>query len=899
MADEASLAIVLERYLRPSGYTPGRLAQLTDVPKATIVNWLEDRVRKPQTWEGLVRVAAALSLSASQTTELLRAGGQPAVHELLRHVGYERDRALLALWDEPGARDQAPGRAGPAPPRLSLPLDALPEPAPLPSASRMPLHRNPLFVSRAGELQRIARAVARQGATRVATIAITGLGGIGKTQVACEFVHRYGQFFPGGVFWLSFADPTTVPAEIAACGGPGYLDLRSDFSTLERRDQLELVLGAWRGPLPRLLVFDNCEDERLLARWRPTTGGCAVLVTSRRARWEPTLGIEQVALDVFEPGASAALIYNYLPGGDTRRADVEAITEELGHLPLALHLAGSFLARSHPVVGPAAYLAQLRESNLIRHASLQGTLFSPTSHIQHVGRTFALSVKRLHPADTTDSLARRLLARAAYFAPGELIPLDLLFAGHGADPPETTARALADAAVVRLATLGLVELGVDRSLRLHRLIAAYVRANSGGGDARSDVEQALADAASVLNAADDVPGLHRIYRHLRYVADAAYERADERSARLCAELGYYLWRANDWPSARHYLERAVAIYDQSSRYEPLQVARALQSLGLALQVQGRLEQAHAYFARAIDILEHACGGEHLATSDALTNLGFLLILKCDYARALGLLRRSLAIRRAASGLRHAETGHILHSLGLLYLRWGRYTPARRYLKLALAVRRSVLPARHIALGQTLYFLGEAAYLDGALATALEYHEHGLAIRRSLLGERNAATAESLYGLGRVLEARGEACRARATLEQSADILLECVGAENMLTVSVFSSLGALLRRQGSAGEARHYLERALVSWERAGEQRDAELVGLLHELALVYLAQEAAAEARAVAERSLRVSAEKLGANHPATARSACILHRVAAREEQATVAESSTRPHDRLSSAG
>lgn len=49
----------------------------------------------------------------------------------------------------------------------------------------------------------------------------TGLGGIGKTQLASELVHRYGRFFAGGVFWLSFADPEAVPAGIAGCGRPG------------------------------------------------------------------------------------------------------------------------------------------------------------------------------------------------------------------------------------------------------------------------------------------------------------------------------------------------------------------------------------------------------------------------------------------------------------------------------------------------------------------------------------------------------------------------------------------------------------------------------------------------------------------------------------------------------
>ena len=46
--------------------------------------------------------------------------------------------------------------------------------------------------------------------------AATGLGGIGKTQLAVAFVHHYGQYFLAGVHWLNFADPDAVPAALRA-----------------------------------------------------------------------------------------------------------------------------------------------------------------------------------------------------------------------------------------------------------------------------------------------------------------------------------------------------------------------------------------------------------------------------------------------------------------------------------------------------------------------------------------------------------------------------------------------------------------------------------------------------------------------------------------------------------
>ena len=110
----------------------------------------------------------------------------------------------------------------------------------------MPLAANPLFVGREEDLKTLARQL-KEGETsavgQVEIAAATGLGGIGKTQLASEFVHRYGHFFAGGVFWLSFADAATVPVEVAACGQS--LGLHLSFETLTLDQQVRLVEEAW------------------------------------------------------------------------------------------------------------------------------------------------------------------------------------------------------------------------------------------------------------------------------------------------------------------------------------------------------------------------------------------------------------------------------------------------------------------------------------------------------------------------------------------------------------------------------------------------------------------------------------------------------------------------------
>lgn len=270
----------------------------------------------------------------------------------------------------------------------------------------MPLSHNPLFVGRDDELQELAGILKAGKTAAIGQIAAaTGLGGIGKTQLAAEFVHRYGQYFAGGVFWLSFADPAAVPAEVAACGGLAGMRLSPDFSTFPLDDQVQVVLAEWHKPTSRLLVFDNCEDETLLDEWRPKHGGCRVLVTSRRAEWEAALGVRALPLQVLPHSQSIALLRAFRPDLPEDDVNLDAIAAELGDLPLALHLAGSFLKRYQQDITTGEYLNELRVTTGIAHESLDGAGISPTKHDLSVARTFRLSYDRFDVNIPTDALA--------------------------------------------------------------------------------------------------------------------------------------------------------------------------------------------------------------------------------------------------------------------------------------------------------------------------------------------------------------------------------------------------------------------------------------------------------------------------------------------------------------
>jgi len=678
-----------------------------------------------------------------------------------------------------------------------LPLDHLPPPAPLPPGSRMPFARNPLFVGREQALLHLARALKAGETAAIGQIAAaTGLGGIGKSQLAVEFAHRYGQYFSGGVFWLSFADPAAIPAEIAGCGGAGHLEIRPDFGHLSLEEQVGQVASAWRSPLPRLLVFDNCEDEALLDHWRSRTGGCRVLVTSRRSTWSRMLGVQVYPLDVLARGESIALLAKHRPDLSPDDPHLAALAAELGDLPLALHLAGSVLEfyQADPTLGnPANFLAELRDARLLDHPALQGedVTGSPTGHILHVGRTFALSYERLNPAGPVDALAQQLLARTACFAWGEPIPRQLLLATLDQPEADRQRARLAAKALRRLVELGLLEEEATGALVLHRLLAAFVQQLLPLAEAQATVEETLLAEARRLNQAGYPAPLLAWQPHLRAVTEAAQAREDEWGAGLCNELGYHLRTIGAYTEAWPYYERALAINEKVLGADHPDTALSLNNLGTLLYMQGAYAEAWPYYERALTIYEKVLGAEHPDTASSLNNVGALLDAIGAYVEARPYYERALAINEKVLGPEHPATATSLNNLGYLLKMQGMYAEAWRYYERALTIREKVLGPEHPVTATSLNNLGTLLQAQGAYAEARLYFERVLTIREKALGAEHPDTAHSLNNLGCLLQAQGAYAEAWLYFERALAILKARLGPDHPYTRTVQGNLAAL------------------------------------------------------------------------------------------------------------
>ena len=678
----------------------------------------------------------------------------------------------------------------------------------------MPLGKNNLFVGRRDELKELARAL-REGPAAIGQVAtVTGMGGIGKTQLASAFVHRYGQYFEGGVFWLSFAEKESVETEVGLSGGPEGMGLYGkDAAGLA--DNVALVRSLWKSEMPRLLVFDNCESEALFREWAPKTGGCRVLVTSRRDTWSDDLGVKSIKIEVLGETESIALLKKF-------RKDIPdklllAIADELGFLPLALHVAGSYLK----YFGESAqkYLAELSSDSILNHRSLKGEggRWSPTKHDLDVGRTFAISVERLRADDPVDAVALKLLARIGYLAHGEPIPEYVLFATLG--EREDKDALVEKKGLRRLIQVGLVERIETDMVVVHRLVGRYVLDSHGEKEALAGVEAGLLrEAKNICNSG--IPGPLLVWQvHLKTVTDRASKGDGERGATLCNGLGFHFGMIGEYHKAKPYYEKALAIYQKVLGDLHPHTASSLNNMGSLLQDLGENEAARPYYEKALAIRKKVLGDLNPDTASSLNNMGSLLKAMGETEAARPYYEKALAIYQKVLGDLHPDTASSLNNMGSLLKAMGENEAARPYYEKALAIRKKVLGDLHPDTASSLNNMGYLLKAMGETEAARPYYEKALAIYQKVLGDLHPDTANSLNNMGYLLQAMGETEDARPYYEKALAIRKKVLGDLHPDTAQSLNNMGGLLQAMGENEAARPYLEKALaISVKSLGDQ---------------------------------------------------------------------------------
>jgi MinD-like ATPase involved in chromosome partitioning or flagellar assembly len=620
--------------------------------------------------------------------------------------------------------------------------------------------RNSAFTGR-DEILEMVRSTLLSRDTSIAA-ALFGMGGVGKTQVVIEYVHRFADDYDV-VWWIPAGDHALIAESFAALadelgcalpGAPQAVMRRAVLQELRDRDR-------W------LLVFDGAEDSADIAQWLPSGRG-HVLITSRVPSGWGEIAIP-MDIDVFSRSDSVALLRKRIP---LAVAEADRIATVLGDLPLAVAQAAGFLAETG--MAPDHYLQLLME----RPAEIleEGR---PASYPQSLRASVELSLSKLRDEDQA---AAQLAEICAFLAP-EPFPDDWVPRAAEWLPAPLGSRA---ATAVgwwqirrRLSTTGLAIHDYPGGMMLmHRVVQAIVRELVPPDEAVSARQAAGAVLAAAVPGDPDSPatwpGWGLLLPHILALDPAAADSALTRN--VAVRAARYLIRRGDAHSGEQLAARLHEHWSGTLGPDDHAVLSAAITRASGLRALGRYAEARDFDADTLARCRLLYGDDHRDTLAAANNLA-------EDLRALGTPRNAreldedtLARFRRVLGEDHSATLNSAGNLAVDLLELGDHPAARELLEDTLARFRRVLGGDD---PDTLNCASTLAvtYRDlGELEAAHDLDIDTLARRRRVLGYDNPETLASMNNLAADLRALGELTEAenldRETLARRRRVLGE-------------------------------------------------------------------------------------------------------------------------------
>jgi len=549
----------------------------------------------------------------------------------------------------------------------------------------VPHRRNPHFTGRDSLLGQIRQALA-SGTIAALTQAITGLGGVGKTQLATEYAYRHRDSY-AIVWWIRSEESATLASD--------YAELAESLELAEggERDQ-NLIAAAVRGWLEAntgwLLVFDNANKPDELIDYLPKNQRGHVVITSRHRDWSAVAS--SLDVPVFERNKSIEFLIERT--GESNRDAADRLADELGDFPLALEHAGAYIRRV-----PGKSMSRYLELFRTRRREIMQRDEEPFGYKGTVATTWEVSFQEV---ESESPGGAALLSLCAFLGPDD-IPRDVVCAGAKRLPPELAAvvtdEIALDDAVASLSHYSLIE-SDENGWSVHRLVQAVMR------DRMSEDEQKQwAEAAvEVINDAFpeeslDVrtwPVCDRLLSHALAAAEQAevLQIAPHATGRLLNQVGLYQKGRARFAEAKAHYERALKIGEASYGPDHPNVAVGLNNLGSVLKALGDLEGAKAHYERALKIDEASYSPDHPNVAIRVNNLGSVLKELGELQGAKAHFERALKIDEASYGLDHPEVARDVNNLGSVLKELGDLEGAKAHLERALAICRKFLGDEH-------------------------------------------------------------------------------------------------------------------------------------------------------------------------------------------------------------
>ena len=483
----------------------------------------------------------------------------------------------------------------------------------------VPFERNSLFTGRK-EFLRILNQTLHDTAPKKYNnrVALYGMGGIGKTQTALEYVYANGDSYKR-IYWITAVDQASL------LSGYRNIAVKAELNNLLNLKPIDLAKGvlSWLRCEHRwLIVIDNLDDITIAAGFLPQNGPLQhTLITTRNpnAAGIPAEGLEVPLLTSADSVELLCTLSGITITNSPENEQAICIVAELGYLPLAIEQAAAY---TREVAGD--FITFLKDYHKIRREIYKWIAQGNRSYPHSVATTWLLSFNIVR---SKNPQAAELLQLLSFLNPDGIL-IDFLEAGGEALPDElqkvVSNRIDMSKALIELETFSLIKWNrLTKTISIHRLVQMVVKDEMSDTDSLT-LRTAIIDLFDQSFPQEWTNQNRQICRDYIGQVIGPLHNCDviqtEKSAMIMFRVGWFLRDDGKFSDSERISLQAVKITIEILGDDHPNTLTTMNNLAETYRAQGKTEAAAMLHEEVLQKSRRILGDDHPDTLTTMSNL---------------------------------------------------------------------------------------------------------------------------------------------------------------------------------------------------------------------------------------------------------------------------------------
>ncbi|KDN60507.1 hypothetical protein CSUB01_06094 [Colletotrichum sublineola] len=769
-------------------------------------------------------------------------------------------------------------------------------PRPLRRHFVVPYNENPDFIGRDGTLNLLKRQFGhgQQHATVKARsrIALHGLGGVGKTQIALAYVYWLKEKRTDvSIFWVHASNAQRFRQAYAAiaeaCDIPGRDDPAAD-SLSQVKKWLEMEeSGPW------LMVVDNADDTNVffqtkeasqadatakefkeegnLGRYIPECRHGSVLITTRNKQTGSRLapGKPATKVDKLTGDEADQMLRSMLEESDASISaeDASALSSRLEHLPLALAQAAAFIQENEISIRQYIKLLEQSDTSLVNHLSEPFEAVGRDSSTPHaLSATWIISFEHI---EKQNRMASELLSLISFFD-RQAIPSEFISTycqekltqdpaantGDTEDTETTVTKALGT-----LKAFSFVTETRDQTVDMHRLVQAVTQ------KWLFDKRQATQFSQKALRIVQHAypfgnyetrevcrEYLPHAYAVLHFTNSSPRDEDIVRANLQHCVVGYLSYLGH-WNEEEKILVQALELKKKILGEEDKSTLATMGNLAITYRYQGRLEEAERLFNSVLEISTRLLGEEHPLTLETTNDLAGIYHSRGRLEDAERLYNSVQGISIRVLGEEHPTSLNIIGNLAITYGDQGRLEEAEELELRVVGIKKKLFGPNHPATVFSISQLVSTYRTQGRLEEAEDLGGQVVEMKEILHGRDHPSTLVSMANLSNTYLDQGRLEEAEELGVQVMERKKKLLGQDHPSTIISMGNVAAIYGRQGRLQESEDLRLRAIEMEKKVLGEGHPHTIGSMGTLAAEYRVQGRLEEAEELEMQVMEIRA--------------------------------------------